>query len=264
MSRSGPITAPDLHLEVERVGPARLADRPGAVEGVGVGEVEGRGVVPRLRHAGRAVDAAAYALDVALEGHEVADAGRLVGQHQVVVGVGDRLAPHRRGGDLQRAVEAERDDRADRQRRPGSGYAASSASTALHGRARRPNRTPSGPRCVRDALVGHVGRQAAVDHDLGAVVVRRVVRQQEHDRRSDVGRRPDAGQRDLGERRLEEGRRGRLHERACRRGLASRRSPGCPASRAPARRRGSGRAAPTSRRCTPRPRAPRPLPPSRC
>ena len=53
-------------------------------------------------------------------------------------------------------------------------------------RGRRAGRRPGG---VGDALVGHVRGEAAVDDDLGTVVVRRVVRDQEHDRRGDVGRR---------------------------------------------------------------------------
>ena len=73
----------DLHLEVEGVAERGLRDRlAGAVERVRVGEVERRVVVPRVRDADRVVDAPAHPLDVALEGDEVADAGRLVGQLQ--------------------------------------------------------------------------------------------------------------------------------------------------------------------------------------
>ena len=105
----------DLHLEVQRPAGHRPRDRLArTVEGVRVGEVEVRGVVPRLRDAGRVVDGFPDPFDVGLEGDEVADRRRLVGQQQVSLGERDRLTTQRVGADLQRPLEAELDQLEDR------------------------------------------------------------------------------------------------------------------------------------------------------
>ncbi|MEV4178678.1 hypothetical protein [Nonomuraea sp. NPDC049709] len=64
----------------------------GPITGVGVGEVEGGGVVPGFRHSGAAVHAPAPAFDVFLEGDEVPDGRRAQRGVQPDVRQGDGVA----------------------------------------------------------------------------------------------------------------------------------------------------------------------------
>ena len=184
-----------------------------------------------------------------LEGDEVADARRLVGQQRGRPRTnGDRLAVPR----LRRRPPARARGPSSTRSRDGepsgSRYAASSSTTA-------PTVARRGGACasfmagglggVGDALVRDVRGQAAVDDDLGAVVVGRVVGDQEDDRRRDVGGHADPAERDLGQRRLEERRRGRLHQRRVDQAGHHRVDPDAPVARARARPCGSARAAPT-------------------
>ncbi|MBA8826353.1 hypothetical protein FHX42_003729 [Saccharopolyspora lacisalsi] len=108
--RSSPSRAHDgghLEFEVQGVRAGRHGHLVvGADDRVRVREVEGRGGVPGVRHPGRAVDAAAHALDVLLEGQEVPDRRGVEGRQQAYSGRVESVRSLRGGSGLQQRVES--------------------------------------------------------------------------------------------------------------------------------------------------------------